>query len=125
MEDKTFCQFFPVIQNFDYTWLLSLCRSCINLCRSNTGVGWGCHAVALIVFTPFMCVTVRPSLSEPLLVHLQHFFFILSRVKIAVGYRIFPTELIKLPISYIDKFSKKSDSKKKIKSLRYPYDIVS
>ena len=36
-------------------------------------------------------------------------------VKIAVRHQIFPTELIKLPISYVNKFSKMSDSKKKIK----------
>ena len=34
-------------------------------------------------------------------------------MKIVVRYLIFPTELIKSPISYVDKFSKLSDSKKK------------
>ena len=34
-------------------------------------------------------------------------------MKIVVRYRIFPTELVKSPISYVDKFSKLSDSKKK------------
>ena len=38
---------------------------------------------------------------------------IMPGVKIAVGHRIFPTELIKLLISYFDKFSKMSNSKKK------------
>ena len=38
-----------------------------------------------------------------------------------VGHRIFLTDLIKLHISYVDKFSKMSDSKKKKdkKSLKY------
>ena len=40
-------------------------------------------------------------------------------MKIAVGHPIFLTELIKSPISYADKFSKMSDSKKKIKSWIY------
>ena len=39
----------------------------------------------------------------------------ISWVKIAVGHRIFPTEFIKSPISYVDKFCKMSDSKKKKK----------
>ena len=34
-------------------------------------------------------------------------------VKIAVGHQIFLTELIKSFVSYVDKFSKMSDSKKK------------
>ena len=33
-------------------------------------------------------------------------------VKVAVGHRKFLTELMKQPISYVDKFSKMSDSKK-------------
>ena len=37
----------------------------------------------------------------------------LSGVKITVGHLIFPIELIKLLISYVDKFCKMSDSKKK------------
>ena len=36
-------------------------------------------------------------------------------VKIAVGHWVFPTELIKSLISCVDKFSKISDSKRKIK----------
>ena len=36
-----------------------------------------------------------------------------SGVKIATGHWIFSTELIKLPMSYVGKFSKMSDSKKK------------
>ena len=42
----------------------------------------------------------------------------LTEVKIVVGYRIFPTELIKSLVSYIDKFSEISDSKNKKKSLK-------
>ena len=38
-------------------------------------------------------------------------------MKIAVSHQIFPTDLIKLLISYVDKFSKMSDSKQK-KSLK-------
>ena len=36
-------------------------------------------------------------------------------VKTAVRHQIFPTDLIKLPISYVDKLSKMSNSKKKKK----------
>ena len=39
-------------------------------------------------------------------------------VKIAVGHQIFPTDLIKLLISYVDKFSKMSDSKQKKKIIK-------
>ena len=35
-----------------------------------------------------------------------------SGAKIAVGHQIFPTELIKSLVSYVDKFSKMYDSKK-------------
>ena len=52
------------------------------------------------------------------MVLLSIYIYRLTGVKIAVGYRILPTELIKSPVSYIDKFSEMSDSKKKIKSLK-------
>ena len=47
----------------------------------------------------------------PFLMHLRDIST--SGVKIAVGHQIFPTDLIKLLISYVDKFSKMSDSKQK------------
>ena len=40
---------------------------------------------------------------------------LITGVKIAVEHRIFPTDLIKSPISYVDKFSKMPHSKKKKK----------
>ena len=53
-----------------------------------------------------------------LLIGLNLNFETISWVKIVVRYQIFPTELVKSPISYVDKFSKLSDSKKKKKKMK-------